>query len=66
MFGNPLCFIRFHLQFPMPEFIMEWLRHYQIVPAQIHPNGWAQVVGFFILCHKKDVVPSLHLLCCFY
>jgi len=49
------------LRFPLPPSAKEWLRHYRIVPAQLHPNGWAQLVGFSILCHQRDVVPSLIL-----
>ncbi|XP_052201185.1 uncharacterized protein LOC127807403 [Diospyros lotus] len=54
------------LRFPLPALIMEWLHFHRIVPAQIHPNGWAQLVGFTILCHQREVVPSLHFLSCFY
>ena len=54
------------LHFPLPSFAKEWLRHYRIVLAQLHPNGWAQLVGFSILCHQRDVVPSLMLFSCFF
>jgi len=37
--------------FLLSSFAKEWLRHYGIIPAQFHPNGWAQLVGFSILCH---------------
>ena len=52
--------------FPLPSFAKEWLRHYRIVPAQLHPNDWTQLVGFSILCHQQDMVPSLMLFSCFF
>ena len=29
------------LRFSLSPFMKEWLCHYGIVPAQLHPNGWA-------------------------
>ena len=46
------------LRFPLPEFARNWLRTHEIVPAQLHPNGWAQLIGFTILCFRQDVLPT--------
>lgn len=37
-----------------------------MVPTQLHPNGLAQLAGFFGLCQEKGVVLTLGLFSCFF
>ena len=38
----------FHL--PLHDFGLKFLRYSGLAPGQLHPNGWAQLVGFFVIC----------------
>ena len=43
-FGVYLASLRAGFRFPLCSFGMEWLDYDYIVPTQIHPNDWAQLV----------------------
>lgn len=60
--------ISFRLGFRLPlhPFGVELFRRSFLAPAQLHPNGWAQLTGFFVLCHKRGVSPTVDLLISFY
>ena len=65
-FGVYLASLRAGLRSPLSSFGMEWLDYHCIVPPQLHPNGWAQLVGFTVLCRMIEVPPSVELFGCFY
>jgi len=54
--GHPFCFIyttafkKVKLRFPFTRFERELLTELHIAPAQLHPNGWAFVRAYQIIC----------------
>ncbi|RDX91807.1 hypothetical protein CR513_26164, partial [Mucuna pruriens] len=43
--------------FPLDHFIAEVLRMIGIVPSQLHPNGWAALQAFKVVCQALMVTP---------
>ena len=43
-------FTDLHIRFPLSEFQMGVLNYLNISPIQLHPNGWASMQAFCILC----------------
>ena len=41
------------------------LNSFDIV-GQLHPNGWAQLVGFFVICRKNNINPTVDFLYCLF
>ena len=54
------------LRLPFNLFVLDFLRDEMMVPAQLHPHGWAILAGFFVLCHRHGVEPSCDLFRVFY
>jgi len=48
----------FGVQIPFTLFQMDVLRFLNVAPTQIHPNSWAFIRGFEILCEVLDMIPS--------
>lgn len=46
-------------EIPFTPFEGEVLRTINIVPSNIHPNNWAFVMGFEILCGDHGVTPKI-------
>jgi len=51
-------FIDFHIRFPLREFQMGVLNYLNIAHTQLHPNGWASMQAFSILCKLLSLFPS--------
>ena len=54
----------FHL--PLHNFGLKFLRCNGLALGQLHPNGCAQLAGFFVLCHETSVTASVDFLFCFF
>jgi len=60
---GPFCFVysttfrRLGLQLPFTPFERTLLTEVNVAPAQLHPNSWAFVTAFTILCHGLDHTP---------
>ena len=50
---------RVGLRLPLTSFEKELLTEINTAPAQLHPNSWAFVRGFQILCGYLGVPPSV-------
>jgi len=69
--GEPFCFVyatmfkKVKLRFPFTRFEREILTELDIAPAQLHPNGWAFVRAYQIICahlgHPASVDVFLYL-----
>jgi len=44
------------LRFSLRLFGLEFLDRNSMAFSQFHPNGWTQLVGFFILCWRKGYI----------
>ena len=62
---GPFCFIystifrRLRLWLPFTPFERALLTKVNVAPAQLHPNSWAFVRAFAILCHSLSHTPSV-------
>ncbi|AES76998.2 hypothetical protein MTR_6g090350 [Medicago truncatula] len=56
----------FGVKIPFTLFEMDVLRLLNVAPTQIHPNSWAFIRGFEILCDALDMIPSAGVFFCFY
>ena len=53
------CFFRdLHIRLPLNDFQMGILNILNIAPTQLHPNGWASMQAFSILCKMLSLSPS--------
>jgi len=53
------CFFRdLHIRLPLNDFQMGVLNFLNIAPTQLHPNGWASMQAFSILCKLLSLSPS--------
>jgi len=63
--GKPFLFLyhavfkRIGLHLPFTTFQRELLTEVNVAPAQLHPNGWAFVRAFQILCGYLGIPPSV-------
>ncbi|GAU51337.1 hypothetical protein TSUD_412840 [Trifolium subterraneum] len=55
-----------NLWFPLTIFEDTILRLLNVAPSQFHPNSWAFVKGYELLCYALDLEPSLGVFFCFY
>ncbi|GAU51379.1 hypothetical protein TSUD_413120 [Trifolium subterraneum] len=55
-----------NLWFPLTIFEDTILRLLNVVPSQFHPNSWAFVKGYELLCYALDLEPSLGVFFSFY
>jgi len=51
-------FTDLHVRFSLSEFQMGVLRYLNIVPTQLHPNNWAYMQAFCILCQFLSLSPN--------
>ena len=56
--------LAFHLL--LHDFGLKVLRYSGLAPGQLHPNGWAQIGGFFVICHENDINPTVDFLYCLF
>ena len=62
---GPFCFVystifqRLGLRLPFTPFERSLLTDVNVAPAQLHPNSWAFVRAFAILCHSLGYTPSV-------
>jgi len=62
---DPFCFIystifrRLGLRLPLTPFERTLLTEVNVAPAQLHPNSWAFVRAFAILCHGLGLTSSV-------
>ena len=63
--GEPFFFLyatifkRIKLRLPLPGFEWALLTEINVAPAQLHPNSWAFVRAFGILCNHFEHTPSM-------
>ena len=51
-------FSQLHVQLPLDGFTMDVLRALNVAPTQLHPNSWAYLQAFRILCQSLYLEPS--------
>ncbi|KEH25779.1 hypothetical protein MTR_6g034305 [Medicago truncatula] len=56
----------FGVRIPFTLFEMDVLNLLNVAPTQIHPNSWAFIRGFEILCDSLDMVPTAGVFFHFY
>ena len=59
IFSLQAVFKRIGLRLPFTTFERELLTEVNVAPAQLHPNGWAFVKAFQILCGYLGIPPSV-------
>ncbi|XP_057431497.1 uncharacterized protein LOC130724309 [Lotus japonicus] len=59
-------FSRLNIKLPFSEFECDVLRTLKVAPTQLHPNSWAYVRAFSILCRNYKINPSARLFFCFF
>jgi len=70
--GKPFFFFyqavfkRIALRLPFTPFERELLTEVNVAPAQLHPNGWAFVRAFQILCWYLGIPPSMDVFLYFF
>ncbi|GAU44908.1 hypothetical protein TSUD_25710 [Trifolium subterraneum] len=57
---------KLNLWFPLTIFEDAILRLLNVAPSQFHPNSWAFVKGYELLCYALDIEPSLGVFFSFY
>jgi len=69
---GPFCFIystifkKILLHLPFVSFERAFLTEINVAPAQLHPNSWAFVRAFSILCHHFGHLPSVDVFLYFF
>ncbi|QCE15234.1 hypothetical protein DEO72_LG11g2243 [Vigna unguiculata] len=51
-------FSQLHVRLPLDDFTMGILRALNVVPTQLHPNSWAYLQAFRILCQSLYLEPT--------
>ena len=59
-------FSQLHVRLPLDDFTMGVLRALNIAPTQLHPNSWAYMQAFRVLCHSIYLQPSPYAFLYFY
>jgi len=62
----PLLLRKFSFAYPLYNFEKELLTEINIAPAQLHPNSWAFVQGFSILCTHFGLLPFVEVFLYFF
>jgi len=47
-----------HVRFPFDEFSVGVLRILNVAPSQLHPNAWAALQAFKLVCRVLGLKPS--------
>jgi hypothetical protein len=55
-----------NLSFPFTDFEIEMLNALNVAPTQLHPNGWAFVRAFELVCLGLDLEPRVGVFFHFY
>jgi len=55
-----------HVRLPLDDFSMGVLRALNVAPTQLHPNSWAYMQAFHVLCQSLYLQPSPHAFLYFY
>jgi len=69
---GPFCFFysivlkKLLLRLPVYSFKRAFLTEINTAPAQLHPNSWAFVRGFSILCHRFGHLPLVEVFLYFF
>ncbi|XP_057431461.1 uncharacterized protein LOC130724272 isoform X2 [Lotus japonicus] len=59
-------FSRLNIKLPFSDFECDVLRTLNVAPTQLHPNSWAYIRAFNLLCGNYDINPSARLFFCFF
>jgi len=59
-------FSQLHVRLPVDDFTMGVLRQLNVAPTQRHPNSWAYLQAFRVLCQSLYLQPSPHAFLYFY
>ncbi|QCD83415.1 hypothetical protein DEO72_LG2g3759 [Vigna unguiculata] len=59
-------FSQLHVRLPFDDFTMGVLRALNVAPTQLHPNSWAYLQAFRILCESLYLEPSPYAFLYFY
>ncbi|QCD89899.1 hypothetical protein DEO72_LG4g851 [Vigna unguiculata] len=59
-------FSQLHIRLPFDDFTMGVLRALNVAPTQLHPNSWAYLQAFCILCESLYLEPSPYAFLYFY
>ena len=50
-------FLKFRVWFPLHLYFRRILNHYNLTMFQVMPNGWAQMIGLFVLFVEQKMDP---------
>jgi len=59
-------FSQLHVRLPLDDFTMGVLRALNVAPTQLHPNSWAYLQAFRILCQSLYLEPTPYAFLYFY
>ena len=59
-------FSQLHVRLSLDDFTMGVLRALNVAPTQLHPNSWAYMQAFCVLCQSLYLQPSPHAFLYFY
>jgi len=59
-------FSQLHVRLPLDDFTMGVLRALNVAPTQLHPNSWAYMQAFRVLCQSLYLQPSPRAFLYFY
>jgi len=59
-------FSQLHVRLPFDDFTMGVLRALNVAPTQLHPNNWAYLQAFHVLCQSLYLEPSPYAFLYFY
>ncbi|XP_057431507.1 uncharacterized protein LOC130724318 [Lotus japonicus] len=59
-------FSRLNIKLPFSDFECDVLRTLNVAPTQLHPNSWAYIRAFILLCRNYKINPSACLFFCFF
>jgi len=59
-------FSQLHMRLPLDDFTMVVFRALNVAPTQLHPNSWAYMQAFRVLCQSIYLQPSPHAFLYFY
>ena len=59
-------FSQLHVRLPLDDFTMGVLRALNVAPTQLHPNSWAYLQAFCILCKSLYLEPTPYAFLYFY